>query len=188
MSHEIEAKIKVPGLEPVAARLKELGAEFLHEIRQTDTYFMNKLLRDNDCGLRIRQEFSSVGQTAMITFKGARTESQYKSRPEYETSVGSGETMEKIIESLGLTQRIQVEKKRAVWQLGPCQVCLDELPRLGSFVEVEGPDEDAIFAALEKLGLQNEPHIANGYASLLKHELKVQSTRQPSLNRHRNCS
>ena len=60
MSHEIEAKIKVPVLAPVAVKLKELDAEFLREVRQVDAYFMDthKLLHKNDCGLRIRQEFT----------------------------------------------------------------------------------------------------------------------------------
>ena len=54
-----------------------------------------------------------------------------------------------------------------MWKVDGCEVCLDELPRLGTFVEVEGPDEDAITGVLEKLDLQNEPHITQSYASML---------------------
>lgn len=174
MSREIEAKIKVPFLGPLAAKLKELNAELLHEVRQVDTYFMDmhKLLHKNDCGLRIRREFIEDGQTATVTFKGARTKGKYKSRPEYETTVIDAETMEKIFESLGYTKRIILEKKRAIWKIDDCSVCLDELPFLGCFIEVEGPDEEAITTVLTKLNLQDEPHISQGYASMMRHKLK----------------
>lgn len=180
MSQEIEAKIKVPVLEPIADKLKELGAEALHEIRQVDTYFMDmhKLLHKNDCGLRIRQEFIDGVQTAMITFKGARTTGKYKSRPEYETGISDAETMEKIFESLGYTKRIMLEKIRSLWRLDGCQVCLDKLPRIGCFVEVEGPDEDVISAVLEKLNLQENPHVTHSYAYLMEQAMKQEGTRE----------
>ena len=80
--------------------------------------------------------------------------------------------MEKIFESLGYHKRLTFEKKRTVWSLGGCEVCLDTLPQLGCFIEVEGPDEDVISAILQKLGLHNEPHIPNGYASMMSRKLK----------------
>ncbi len=176
MSNEIEAKIKVPALGPVADALKTLGAEFLHDIRQVDTYFMDlhKLLHKNDCGLRIRREFTESRHTACITFKGARGKGKYKTRPEYETGVTDAATMEKIFESLGYTKRLTLEKKRGMWRLNGCDVCLDELPRLGCFVEVEGPDESTISATLEKLNLQDQPHISHGYAWMMEQELKLE--------------
>ncbi len=189
MSHEIEAKIKVPELEPVEARLKTLDAEPLRDIRQVDTYFVDqhKLLHKNDCGLRIRQEFADGRQIAMVTFKGPRSVGKYKSRPEFETGIGDADVMKKIFESLGYTQRITLEKKRAVWRLDACHVCLDDVPPLGFFVEVEGPDDAAIFGVLEKLDLQEEPHISSGYASMMAKELKREET-QKSASHHRNCS
>jgi adenylate cyclase class IV len=44
---------------------------------------------------------------------------------------------------------------------------LDQLPLLGDFVEIEGPDEEKIATAQEKLGLSDLSHIAEGYASLV---------------------
>ncbi|MHC5101006.1 MAG: hypothetical protein ACYSOG_04145, partial [Planctomycetota bacterium] len=57
-------------------------------------------------------------------------------------------------------------------RLDDCEICLDELPYLGCFVEVEGPDEDVISGVLEKLDLHNEPHISHGYAAMMSHKLK----------------
>ncbi len=40
MCAEIEAKLKVQSLEPIETKLKELGAEFIAEQKQTDFYPM----------------------------------------------------------------------------------------------------------------------------------------------------
>ena len=80
--------------------------------------------------------------------------------------------MEKIFDALGYHKRLTFEKKRALWALDRCEICLDELPHLGCFVEVEGPDEDAISGVLEKLNLHNEPHISKGYAAMMSRKLK----------------
>ncbi len=42
---------------------------------------------------------------------------------------------------------------------------------LGSFVEVEGPDESDIDAVLEKLGLAGSSHISEGYSRLMRDKI-----------------
>ena len=174
MSHEIEAKIKVAALEPIEDKLKELDADFVQSVRQVDTYFMDtaEQLRKNDCGLRIRQQTIDNEQSALISFKGPRQDSKFKSRAEYETGITDVEMTKKIFESLGYHKKIVVEKKRDIWLLDNCEVCLDKLPELGSFVEVEGPDEATISGVLEKLNLHNQPHISRGYAAMTSRKLK----------------
>jgi len=174
MTREIEAKIKVPSLDLFEEKLKNLGAEFMHTVQQTDTYFMDthKLLHKNDCGLRIREQAMDGAETAMITFKGPRSESQYKSRPEHETGIDNVEMAENIFEALGYHKCLIVRKQRSLWRLDGCDVCLDELPDLGCFVEVEGPDEETISTVLGKLNLHDQPHLTNSYASMTARKLK----------------
>ena len=174
MSYEIEAKIKVAALRPIRDKLEKLGADFSQSVQQVDSYFMDthKLLKKNDCGLRIRQQIVEGQTSAKITFKGPRTDSKFKSRAEYETGIDDVETMEKIFDALGYHKRLTFEKKRAIWALDGCEICLDEVPHLGCFVEVEGPHEDVISGVLEKLDLHNEPHISKGYAAMISRKLK----------------
>ena len=174
MSYEIEAKIKVAALEPIENKLKELNADFVQSVQQTDAYFMDRgeQLRKNDCGLRIRQQTINNEPSALISFKGPRQDGKFKSRTEYETGISNIEMTENIFESLGYYKTIVVEKKRDMWQLDACEVCLDTLPELGSFVEVEGPDENVISRVLKKLNLHNEPHITESYAAMLSRKLK----------------
>ena len=174
MSHEIEAKIKVDALEPIGAKLIELDCDFRHSIRQTDIYYMDAdgQLRSSDCALRIRRQVIDDAPLALITFKGPRADGQFKNRTEYETGVADADTAEKIFESLGYLKRITVRKQRSIWLLDNCEVCLDELPDLGCFVEVEGPDEATISGVLHKLGLDKQPHITDSYASMLSQKRK----------------
>lgn len=166
--HEIEAKVRVPELETTAAKLKAIGAAFLCEVRESDLYLdCQGQLKQNGCGLRIRRQDGGQRPKAMVTFKGAKVKSVYKSRPEYEMEVSSAETAERIFAGLGYAKRIIVEKTRHQWQLDACVVCLDDVSGLGCFVEVEGPDENAIGGVLRKLDLQDEPHIQTGYAEML---------------------
>jgi adenylate cyclase class IV len=46
-------------------------------------------------------------------------------------------------------------------------VALDELPALGSFVEIEGPDDERIADVQARLGLAKQPHVARSYAQMI---------------------
>jgi adenylate cyclase class 2 len=64
------------------------------------------------------------------------------------------------------------QKKRQVWRLGGCEVALDELPLLGTFVEIEGPNEKKIADVQKKLGLEDLPHIHQSYAALMQKQIR----------------
>ncbi len=52
---------------------------------------------------------------------------------------------------------------------------MDELPLLGSFLEIEGPDDKKIADVQKNLGLANLPHITESYASLVAKKQIVNS-------------
>jgi adenylate cyclase class 2 len=171
--HEIEAKIQVEDLTEISERLKTAGAEFLHTVVETDTYLDDhKKLKRQGCGLRIRRQQTGDTQKVLVTFKGAKVKSRYKSRPEYETEIASAETAELIFAGLGYVPRIVVRKTRDMWSVSGCTVCLDDVEGLGTFLEVEGCDEDCIESVLTKLGLADAPHVRKGYAEMLSNKLK----------------
>ena len=67
---------------------------------------------------------------------------------------------------------MSIEKKRRLWRLSDCEVALDELPLLGCFVEIEGPDERTIADVQKTLGLSLLPHIQKSYAALMRKKLR----------------
>lgn len=173
MSTEIEAKLRVDSLQMVAEKLAQLGAELLQEQLQKDFYFddAKAALTKTDSCLRLRQQFADNKEKVLLTYKGAKEKDNFKKRKELEIEVKDLDSAGKLLSALGYEQALVVEKKRRIWQLGNCRVCLDELPLLGSFVEIEGPDGRKIADVQSSLGLANLPHIPESYAKLIS-ELK----------------
>ena len=173
MKTEIEAKLKVESLEQIAESLKKLGAQYKCEFIQRDTYFdvdENALIK-SDRGLRLRQQKTGEAEKVFLTYKGPKQKTRFKSRTEIEVEVGDFTTMAELLTALGFIIRIQFEKKRRFWLLDDCQICLDELPLLGLFIEIEGPGEQTIARLLEKLKLSGLDHISKTYSKLMANKL-----------------
>ncbi len=177
MCTEIEAKLKVDSLQEIERKLPELGAEFLAEQLQTDYHFddANTTLTKTDRCLRLRKQMVGKNESLFLTYKGAKEKSNLKKRQEIELEIKDADSVRKLLSALGYEQSLVVEKKRRLWQLGDCEVALDRLPLLGDFVEIEGPDEEKIANAQEKLGLSDLSHIAESYASLVTKKQIVNS-------------
>jgi adenylate cyclase class 2 len=174
MHIEIEAKIKVDSLEQVAAKLTELGAEFRQEQLQIDNYFddVNKTLTKSDRCLRLRRQLVGKSERFFLTYKGAKEKNEFKKRQEVEIEVEDGDSAEKLLLLLGYNKALVFEKRRRIWQFGGCEVALDELPLLGSFVEIEGRDDEKIADVQRNLGLSDLPPILESYASLMEKKLR----------------
>ena len=172
MCIEIEAKLKVDSLPEVEQKLTELGADFQAEQLQTDFLFddANATLTTTDRCLRLRQQSAAGSERFFLTYKGAKEKSNFKKRQEIETEIIGAESVQKLLSALGYEKILVVEKKRRLWQLGSCAVALDQLPLLGDFVEIEGPNNEEIADIQKSLGLVDLPHIEKSYAQLTKEE------------------
>lgn len=166
---EIEAKLKVDSLGEVAERLAEAGAEFVHEQRQTDSYFDDEkgTLKTADRALRVRRQATDKGEKVILCYKGPKAAEDLKRREEIECELSDADSAELLLLRLGYKKQLTFEKRRRVWRLDGCGVMLDELPLLGSFVEIEGPGGDEITKLQARLGLAELRHIADSYAELM---------------------
>jgi len=176
MGTEIEAKLKVDSLQEIESKLVRLGAEFLEEQLQKDSYFddANNTLKKSDRCLRLRRLLTDRTEKMFLTYKGAKEKDRFKKRQEIELEIKDADSARKLFSELGYERALVVEKKRRVWRLGQCEVALDELPLLGSFVEIEGPDEDRIAEVQKNLGLSDLLHITDSYAALMAKKLRQQ--------------
>ena len=174
MYTEIEAKLKVDSLRDPERKLSEVGAEFLEEQLQTDTYFddADAALKSGDRALRLRQQRAGQKESTFLTYKGAKEKNDFKKRREIEFEVGDGDLARMLLSALGYEKKLVFEKKRRLWKLHDCVVCLDELPLLGSFVEIEGPDGKSITDVQKSLGLSDLPHVVESYACLIEEKLR----------------
>ena len=173
MCIEIEAKLKVDSFENIESRLAGLGAQFLAQKVQRDLYFddRNGTLAGSDRCLRLRHELSQGSEQVFLTCKGAKQKDTFKKRQEVELEITDADSAKQLLSVLGYQPVLLVEKKRRMWQLGNCIVALDELPLLGTFVEIEGPDDREIAASQDSLGLGQLTHIPQSYAHMASDKL-----------------
>lgn len=174
MCIEIEAKLKVESLPEIAGKLDGLGAEFRQEQLQTDSYFddVNRTLTKTDRCIRLRRLLVGKNEKFFLTYKGAKEKDEFKKRQEVEIEVQNGNSAEKLLLLLGYNKVLVFEKKRQIWHFGECEIALDELPLLGCFLEIEGPDGEKIADVQMSLGLSNLPPILESYASLMEQKLR----------------
>ena len=175
MSREIEVKFAVASHRSVAARLRAAGGEYVGTAVQTDRFFdtPDRALMRTDRGLRIRTVrrlrgwAKAADRRPLVTYKGPRrARGAVKARAEIQTHIDDAAALERILEACGLRLVLTIQKRRASYRLGQCMVELDELPRIGRFVEIEGPDERTIQAAREAIGLKGEP-LTETYVALV---------------------
>jgi adenylate cyclase class 2 len=165
MPKELEAKVRVPSHDAVREALRTAGAQRQGSARQVNRFFdtPGRDLKSRGCGLRVR----IADNGAALTFKGPFEAGPFKQREELETEVGDGEILTRILLSTGWEVTFEFGKLRETWLLSNCHVELDDVPGLGMFVEVEGPDEATIRDVLSRIGLADLPVIKQGYVELL---------------------
>ena len=176
MAVEIEAKTSVEAFEPVRAALRGAGARAAGAHFEVNTFFdrQDRSLLAAGEGLRLRmQRDEDTGRERyIITWKGPQQPGALKSREELELEVLSRDDAVRLLERLGFSRTLSFEKRRESWELGGCKVELDEVPCLGRFVEVEGPDEKTVMSVRERLGLSGRPTIKSSYVALLTDHLR----------------
>lgn len=166
MPNEIEAKFKVDSHDPIKRKLRALGAAYCCAVIQEDNYFdtSTRALLADKVGLRVREiEVLRAAKGArpddrpQLTYKGPlQARRRAKVRREIQTHFETPGAVEQVLQALGHERVMSYQKLRTTYRLGRCLVELDEVPLLGSFVEIEGPSERQVFAVAAKLGLPAE--------------------------------
>jgi adenylate cyclase class 2 len=143
MKYEVELKFRVANLESVEAQLRHLGAQLHPVVEQVDSYFAHPA-RDfaaTDEALRIRR----VREDNYITYKGPKIDAATKTRREIELPLATGlatcEQFGELLMALGFRRVADVRKKRrtadVLWRGQHIEVALDQVDRVGEFVELE---------------------------------------------------
>ncbi|MEN6383702.1 MAG: class IV adenylate cyclase [Phycisphaerales bacterium] len=170
MALEIEIKLRVNDFDSVVQKLKQLNAKFEGDYLQIDSYYddnKDSLIKSDRC-LRIRKHINHIGQAIELTYKGARENHRFKSRREIGLKVDKAEELAELFEQLGYFLRLSLEKKRSLWDYRDCKVAFDELPLIGKFIEIEGPDDSIIEQVQKELGLENIKHEPASYAHMIE--------------------
>lgn len=161
---EVEVKYRVPDRAAVVVRLAECGGQPAGERADADHYFNapDRDFKQTDEAFRVRR----IGAENRLTYKGPKRDATTKTRTEIEVRLADGDETagdtERMLVKLGYRPVAVVHKRRALFHLtrGPfvVEVCLDDVDRVGTFVELEIVAEEARFeeAKAVVLGLATE--------------------------------
>jgi adenylate cyclase, class 2 len=190
MPVEIEAKMKVPDLAVIRERLKRLNATRVGSRLELNAFFdtPDRALKAQDQGLRLRTMTDEAGGvTCVATFKGPHVGErsdgergdgdgtgggELKRREEIEYGVEAFEPASAVFARLGYAQQLAFEKRRETWSMNGCLIELDELPYLGTFVEIEADSAEQIHAVRAALSMIQEPLITRGYIGMMSKLVK----------------
>ncbi len=179
MPFETEIKITLKTATYADEVLSRCRTEFdidTEEAYHKDEYFdtEHELLRKQDFTLRLR----GIGEELFVALKGPRMfmDEKVHTRIELEFVVGDKERLYAQINMQGLRITTQIEKLRWTFNSGSSKICIDKLPFIGYFVEIEGSYEE-IGRIMPLLGLSRDDAVPENYTELL--ETKLRSLGQP---------
>lgn len=145
MQTEIEAKFTDIDLDDMRSRLKKVGATLVTPER---------LMRRKKFGphgstayARVRDE----GDKITMTYKVVEDWTLHGTK-EINLVVNDFDAACAFLEAIGMKQKAYIETRRENWSLNGCDIALDTWPWIPSFVEVEGPSEEAVRSTAALLG------------------------------------
>jgi predicted adenylyl cyclase CyaB len=155
MPREVELKSVVDDVALRRRRLEAAGARVVFDGGLDDYRYdtADRRLGASDEMLRLRVARDIAGEQAVLEWKGpTRLTDGYKVRDEIAANVTDAGPMASILEKLGYTVNVQIERRVVQYALGGATIRFEDYPRMDTLVEVEGaPDE--IERAISALGM-----------------------------------
>ncbi len=132
---EIEVKYRLKDANQFIKKLEQLGCKMSNIEDQKDIVYVADLKNiHSEAGsifLRVRKNNDKVELNAKMH------EKVMQSRKEVEFEVSSYEEANRFLELIGFEKWVEVKKKRVHTTYENCNVCIDKVDSLGSFVELE---------------------------------------------------
>jgi adenylate cyclase class 2 len=164
MNIEIEKKFRVQDFNKTKEKIESLGSDFKKTKETNDRYFEVPQRTKRTKYLRIR--FNNDQEDGTLAYHEVIDNLQTK---EWEIDVNDTRIGQQILEKLGFQPEVDVKKKRLVYILDNAKILLDEVENLGSFVEIEAPDEKTLEKIVQKLDLDEKDIVSGaGYPDLIK--------------------
>lgn len=177
---EIEVKVRLRDLSATLLQLKNAGVVLSKPKEQHDVVYClpENRHKANDPSvnwLRVRTQDSSI-----VFFTLKRSVEGNLNSIEHETVVENAQELEAMLTYMGYVVFSDLVKIRRTGMYKGIEVCLDEVPPLGSFLELEKMSSDTVDGArvqaellsmLEEIGIDYQERIELGYDELMNEYL-----------------
>lgn len=173
---EIEVKLKIGDLTSLEKKLIKRGCILSAPIHQHDVVYSRggtsewEQSKEGDIILRIRKQEN----VAEFNLKQQRTSEL--DNIEYETRVDDPKALHQILLLLGWKPEVEVKKIRRKGKLGKYEICLDDVEKLGTYVELEklakdnaNPNkiQEELLHVLESFGVPRSNLEVRGYDTMI---------------------
>src|SRR3989344_7230841 len=151
MEVEIEAKFPEVDVEPLRARLRELGAyqEYPERLMRRKNFdFPDWRLEKVGGWVRVRDE----GEKVTLSYKQLNDRTLHGTK-EITFAVDDFDKTCDLLDAIGLHAKAYQETKREKWLYGDVEVTIDTWPWIPTFVEIEGQNETSVRKTADDLGL-----------------------------------
>jgi predicted adenylyl cyclase CyaB len=162
---EIETKFKIKDPKEIIDKLAELGAKQTYVQKEHDVYFVSGKCQGPVSTIRVRHLDDNTG---VFTIKKnvPNQEKNIKIKEEIEVKVDDAQKMCGMLRDIGFKQRFVKEKKRTIYSIENSEVCIDKMPYIGWYVEIEAPDIQTIENLAGKLGFDMDKAVKDTYMAL----------------------
>ena len=181
MHTEFEVRILEIDSEKVIEKLKSLNAVFEWD-RIQKRFVYDFIPKQDNKWIRLRTN----GDKTTLTIKNL-VSSEIDGTQELEIVVSDFDRTNLILKELGYVARGYQENRRIQYDLNGVEIDIDSWPMIPTYLEIEGPSEDAVYNAVSALGFSKEDCTTRdvdgiykdyGYNVLEISELKLEEERK----------
>ena len=145
MKNEIEAQFLDINKDEIRAKLKDAGATLEKpEVLMKRTVFYT----GEHSFARVRDE----GDKIVMTYKNVSDDNSILGTKEVNIIVNDYDDAILFLQGCGLKIKAKQETKREIWTIDGTEICIDTWPWIPTFMEIEGPTEDAVWKVAKLLG------------------------------------
>ena len=170
MHTEYEVRVLEVNVDELKKRLSELGAELQWDLVQR-RYVYDFIHKVDGKWIRLRTN----GDKTTLTIKNL-VSSEIDGTQELEIEVDNFERTNMILKELGYEPKGYQENRRCQYILNGVEIDFDYWPLIPTYLEVEGPSEEAVYNTLSSLNIKKEEATTKDVESIYLdygHDLKT---------------
>lgn len=170
---EMELKARINNKEQITEKLSRAGCRWSASVIQADVIYISKGLNQtiNNPVFRIR----NIDNKTILTLKVQSTD--LNTAKELELEVSDDKMMHQMLQIIGFEARVELKKKRVETEYKGYTICMDEVERLGDFIEIEklGTEDserereyEEMMKVLTELGIGEEDLVTDKYFEMIQ--------------------
>ena len=145
MDNEIEAQFLDINKDEIRQKIEALGGN----LEKPETLMKRTIF---DTGPHSFARVRDEGDKIVMTYKNVLDDNSILGTKEVNVEVDSYDNAILFLKGCGLEVKAKQETYREIWTLDGVEICIDTWPWIPTFMEVEGPGEEAVWGAAKKLG------------------------------------